>query len=414
MDRPIPAFYACYLLRSTVRHQNLYVGSTPHPVRRLKQHNGMAKGGAVRTSRDTLRPWEMTCLVTGFPSKIAALQFEWAWQNTHQTRHIAPHERITQANTKQRFSPRSGKVRKRTGRPRMSMHDKLANLHILLRAKSFERWPLQVKFFAEDVFKMWHRWTVNMAEVVRQGIEVGMDQSVLDKTTLEEENPEQPIGIYKIDPTYLHVKITLAKSQELLVAPSNSCALCSSALDSKREMALVCSNQACNTIFHVGCLSSHFLSGEHGAQNAILPTHGNCTSCKSNLNWTDLVKDLSLRIRGHKEVSALFKEPKRRKKNSKEDAKSMVVADDEEAYEPDVLAEESDVEGDLDDTLLQSECGDVDQIQLTPPDDEDWKLVDELATQATYRAVTSASSSATKVRKEIIEDSDWDEAEVIE
>ncbi|KAI5295994.1 Slx4p interacting protein [Ascosphaera atra] len=74
--RPIPSFYCAYLLRSTVRHASLYIGSTPDPKRRIAQHNGHRNGGAKRTSRDTLRPWEMVALVSGFTSRIGALQFE--------------------------------------------------------------------------------------------------------------------------------------------------------------------------------------------------------------------------------------------------------------------------------------------------------------------------------------------------
>ena len=74
--KPLPALYTVYVLRSSVRHASLYIGSTPNPPRRLKQHNGEAKGGAARTSRNALRPWEMIALVSGFPSMVAALKFE--------------------------------------------------------------------------------------------------------------------------------------------------------------------------------------------------------------------------------------------------------------------------------------------------------------------------------------------------
>jgi len=77
LTKPIPALYTVYILRSTVRRASLYIGSTPHPPRRLRQHNGLAPGGAARTSRPSLRPWEMVGLVSGFPGSAAALKFEY-------------------------------------------------------------------------------------------------------------------------------------------------------------------------------------------------------------------------------------------------------------------------------------------------------------------------------------------------
>lgn len=45
LHHTIPPFYACYLLRSLkAKRAAIYIGSTPDPPRRIKQHNGLITG----------------------------------------------------------------------------------------------------------------------------------------------------------------------------------------------------------------------------------------------------------------------------------------------------------------------------------------------------------------------------------
>ena len=57
-----------------------YIGATVDRDRRLKQHNGVLKGGAKATSR-TPGEWRRHCYVKGFPDNHAALSFEWRWKS---------------------------------------------------------------------------------------------------------------------------------------------------------------------------------------------------------------------------------------------------------------------------------------------------------------------------------------------
>lgn len=384
MNKPIPAFYACYLLRSTVRHASLYVGSTPNPVRRLKQHNG--KGGAVRTSRESLRPWEMTCLVTGFPSKIAALQFEWAWQHTELTRHVSPNSRLNQPKTTVRISPKTGRPRKRTTQSRQSLTDRLANLHLLLRASSFERWPLNVTFYAEDVFRVWQKWTKQGVEPLRPGIEINLDQSSQSSSVLPELNGDAPTGIQAIDVGYNSLKPHLEKSKALL-ATSPRCTICSDHVPNDGAMTLTCPKKNCNVASHLSCLAPSF-SGD-GEQ--LVPTNGNCPGCGTKLRWQDLVKELSLRMRGEEEIEKIFKVRKPRAKKGEAAAAAPSVAEDP-----------SEDEGMVEDDLPElSESEEVD--------------VDEPMPASNQHAVSQGRGYEvlTPRRARFVEDSDWDEAELV-
>ncbi|KAF2153347.1 hypothetical protein K461DRAFT_224739 [Myriangium duriaei CBS 260.36] len=417
MDRPIPAFYCCYLLRSSVRHQSLYVGSTPHAVRRLRQHNGDTKGGAVRTSRASLRPWEMACIVVGFPSKIAALQFEWAWQNTHLTRHIAPDERITRMNTKTRYSPRTGRKITKVTRPRMSLTDRLVNLHILLSAQSFRRWPLRVRFFCSDVFRAWQRIAVQRQGLPLRPADITLDVAD-DKGQIEPTQESGRFGVHSLEFTYQQYKPVLEHSLQILSHSRLSCHSCKSGLDKVSDLILVCPHEGCSSTYHMDCLSKVFLGPD---SLDVLPTNHTCPKCSKPLTWAELVKDLSLRTRGVKEQADLFKVKGRKKRAATAEETAADLIDSLSA----------------DDDASDAESGDEDADEATPASptrgrprklkaasiayEDGWnELVDEPAfgdaiiDARGLAAETGMIAVSSGVSARVVEDSDWDDAEVLD
>ncbi|KKY32653.1 putative giy-yig catalytic domain containing protein [Diaporthe ampelina] len=252
-SKPIPALYVVYILRSTVRHASVYIGSTPHPPRRLNQHNGKAKGGASRTSRDSLRPWEMVGVVSGFPSMVGALKFEWALNNPHLSLHISPEDRLTVSTQ-----------RKRNGQPRRPPHNiasVLSNLHLLLRVPSFARWPLALRLFDRDVHAHWARYSAGV-EPLRASLNVVTDfkpaaimeaeaskreaarESVLEDGEQDEKEPDGPKwGVHALPLDYTPLAPYLEKGQNIIMFErEGNCVVCLQHLEPDKGLYAICSN----------------------------------------------------------------------------------------------------------------------------------------------------------------------------
>jgi structure-specific endonuclease subunit SLX1 len=289
----------------------------------------------------------------------------------------------------------------------MSLTVRLGNLQLLLNAASFRRWPLRVTFYAKDVFKLWQQATkhhigtlrsdlvVDLYEPISETPGASVNMAVAIEPTIA---PSVNAGIYALSVDYSSMKARLEESMAVFALNEPwLCEICNNPVPSSGSATLVCPGNDCLAVTHVQCMSTHFLATQ-GTPGAVIPTQGHCPKCNTSLQWVDLVKELTLRMRGGKEIAALFK-PKRGKKPTEE-----VVDSEDEVDEPDEDALEM-VLG-----LQENEWQALSESSEDDSEQHDLPLASLL--QRKHASFKKPLRDVPEVEA-VIDDSDWNDAEII-
>lgn len=278
----IPPLYGVYLLNSLVKERSYYIGSTPNPYRRLRQHNGeLTRGGAYRTRRKGYRPWRMVMYVYGFPSNINALQFEHAWQHAYRTRHIPVNKRR-----------HSGQKSTGSG---TTIHEKLANCRLLLCSKSFHRLGLKVAIFSKKIYQAWieNKFHVSIPDSILMDLNFDTDAQKLEDQRLVlggnyEQVKEFMDAVAKKESDYLDESLELIKDE------TPHCAICHSSLNMHTQLVGFCIFKDCKAVYHLQCWSQELLKQEDKKKSPILPVlpvRGKCIVCKRANFWNMIVRN---------------------------------------------------------------------------------------------------------------------------
>lgn len=256
----------------------------------------------------------------------------WAWQNPHLTLHIPAESRLTTATKKKR----SGRPK----RPPHSMQSLLSNLHLLLHVDSFSRWPLELRFFSKDVFAAWNRYLTNSGKVVRSDLKIVCDFPVddkLDPSTTEAE--EQHVrGLEALEFSFSSMKDVMVKSASIFdFEQEGNCSICDEKLKHDGGIYTICPAPGCHVVSHMICLSKHFLSQEGG--DSVLPVKGQCKSCSSEVFWSDIVREVTLRMRGEKELAQIMKIKRVKTQAAKAPKEAKVSSITDESVKSSIAAE---------------------------------------------------------------------------
>lgn len=223
---PAAESFHCYLLSSVRSPRSLrcYIGFTTHPQRRIRQHNGELLAGAKRTSKH--RPWKYLVVISGFPNKVVALQFEWQFQHPLESRIVR-----SEMNVHQRWSK--------------GWRGKLELLALLTEIRLWSQLRLSLNFLDENAYRWFRlRFPSNPTKISLLG-------SVGD----------------------LPVPVPRVVSEAI-----QRCFLCS------RSDGLLWRCSSCETVAHLFCTALQ------SKTPSLIPTTGDCPQCRVTFPWGEIVR----------------------------------------------------------------------------------------------------------------------------
>ncbi|KAL1721898.1 hypothetical protein EV715DRAFT_270768 [Schizophyllum commune] len=288
------------------------VGRRPRGARNATQPlTSEITQGAWKTKRG--RPWIMQLIVHGFPSKLAALQFEWAWQHPHLSRHL-----------------KDGSGQPLAAHRNRGIKNNIQTLLMMITSHPYNLWPLHVKLFTAEAEKFWGMLAKAPAyRALPRGLTASVELEGVDGQSGNRGSGRMgPVDVADTQFTSQY----LAKSTAVAASSMKpTCSICGEQITEYTSDPLtttLCPTTGCMSTAHLMCLSQEWLAAEPDNQG-LIPRGGHCRDCKSYVLYGDIIRGSYRRAAG----------------------KAVVLEDDDEdgngAEEEEVQEDISEDDGDL-------------------------------------------------------------------